>query len=562
MKRKEMKMRSNTVIFPDINASARDYDRLKHDEVAVTRIFRTLQGEGPFAGQRAVFVRLAGCNLGGKGVKGPGCESCFTKEQTVITKRGSKSISKVVIGDELLTLDDTNNLAWTSVDQVHARDVSTRDLVTVVLQGKKRVVCTKDHPFHTTSRGYVAARSLHPGEEVFKVSMPEILSFLKRHKNPMHDPVSVKRMLTTKVYPKTRVEAKFEVLFRMLGVNARWVGNDDAFIIGDAASRYKRPDFAIEGTNKLIEVYADDNQHGRTYKRYNTERERHFRRFGYEVLVLTLGRDLEHNGSGTPLGLDKLKRKLGTFLHNGARVLSVKPYLDTRKRGPLTPVYNLTCAPYNTYCVSGGVHVHNCDTDFRLSHAQVMSIAEVSEQVCIKRQHDKRDYGARRSGLIVVTGGEPFVQPHTTALINHLLEHECEFLQVETNGMFPLDAKLAPNAYIVVSPKVPSNRTSYLPLHDSVYERANALKLCVSARHVDPHHTIPDWVFAFHASGRPVFISPMAIYKGEPMGNPLAFDATTFDHLAMAANYNYAGVLCLVHGFRLTIQMHIFCGVA
>jgi hypothetical protein len=42
-------------------------------------MFYTIQGEGPFAGQACVFLRLGGCNLGGKDVLGPGCEFCDTQ---------------------------------------------------------------------------------------------------------------------------------------------------------------------------------------------------------------------------------------------------------------------------------------------------------------------------------------------------------------------------------------------------------------------------------------------------------------------------------------------------
>jgi len=62
----------------DRNVHASNYDALPADQLLVTSIFPTLQGEGPFAGEPAVFLRLAGCNFGGKGVNGPGCTFCDT----------------------------------------------------------------------------------------------------------------------------------------------------------------------------------------------------------------------------------------------------------------------------------------------------------------------------------------------------------------------------------------------------------------------------------------------------------------------------------------------------
>lgn len=54
-------------------------DHSENGEVELHHIFVTIQGEGPFAGDRAVFVRLAGCNL-----QCPGCDTDYTSERTSV----------------------------------------------------------------------------------------------------------------------------------------------------------------------------------------------------------------------------------------------------------------------------------------------------------------------------------------------------------------------------------------------------------------------------------------------------------------------------------------------
>jgi 7-carboxy-7-deazaguanine synthase len=71
--------RKTTVQNVDRNVGPGEYKHLKEDELLITSYFYTLQGEGPYAGMTSVFVRLAGCNFGGKGVNGAGCEFCDTK---------------------------------------------------------------------------------------------------------------------------------------------------------------------------------------------------------------------------------------------------------------------------------------------------------------------------------------------------------------------------------------------------------------------------------------------------------------------------------------------------
>lgn len=65
------------VINIDRNLSVRNYDAFAVDErLLVTSHFETVQGEGPYAGCPALFIRLAGCNIGLK-QDCPFCDTYF-----------------------------------------------------------------------------------------------------------------------------------------------------------------------------------------------------------------------------------------------------------------------------------------------------------------------------------------------------------------------------------------------------------------------------------------------------------------------------------------------------
>lgn len=63
----------------NINKQAPEARDTKHDGMYldVHSVFSTIQGEGPFCGEPAVFVRLAGCNL-----QCPGCDTDYTNGRT------------------------------------------------------------------------------------------------------------------------------------------------------------------------------------------------------------------------------------------------------------------------------------------------------------------------------------------------------------------------------------------------------------------------------------------------------------------------------------------------
>lgn len=111
----------------DVNATRNDY---MVGSLSVYSHFYTIQGEGPYGGEPAIFIRLAGCNIGLK-QDCPWCDTAFELEGgTAYTPfdvsaalrdyrdRGQRSNLIVVTGGEPLLQWDTMRIVIQHVEEV------------------------------------------------------------------------------------------------------------------------------------------------------------------------------------------------------------------------------------------------------------------------------------------------------------------------------------------------------------------------------------------------------------------------------------------------------------
>lgn len=181
-----------------------------------------------------------------------------------------------------------------------------------------------------------------------------------------------------------------------------------------------------------------------------------------------------------------------------------------------------------------------CDTDYT-STREVCTPASVVAQV----------EALRPTGLVVVTGGEPFRQ-NIRALIYALLDAGF-YVQIESNGTlqppelpYNKHPEQRRGVYVVCSPKTGK-------LYPTVYNILCALKYVVDYRAVDEDDGLPTSALGHSGyparppSGwdRPVYIQPM--------------DAK--DPQINAANYQVAVESCLRFGYTLQVQVHKIVGV-
>lgn len=203
----------------DRNVSARDYEHL-HGALAVTSYFRTLQGEGPFAGRTSVFLRLAGCNYGSKTDMCSWCDTSFQLDQALtltvdslatllVEERGSKEDILVVTGGEptmqtalldlIVKLQDefaeiqieTNGTQPKFFEEAERRGMTGHDFTTVVSPkanerlGKYPLLAAKVMWWANDLKFVVSADPTSPHHEV-----PEYVA-LNRHKRLWVSPMAV-----------------------------------------------------------------------------------------------------------------------------------------------------------------------------------------------------------------------------------------------------------------------------------------------------------------------------------------------------------------------------------
>lgn len=240
---------------------------------------------------------------------------------------------------------------------------------------------------------------------------------------------------------------------------------------------------------------------------------------------------------------------------NGTRVLDVHSiFLTIQGEGPFTGqrAVFVRLAGCNIQCPG-------CDTDYTSKRAS-MQVNGIVEAVRSKLS----------SGLVVITGGEPFRQDIAELLI--LLVRGGFYVQVETNGTirppslrynlpqkccngefsleevcegYSKDTQKKQGVYIVVSPKT-------MRIEESIRQHACAFKYVLSANDIG-QDGLPNRVLALpgkHPVARP---RPNALVYVQPRDEQDA--EQNAQHLKAAIDS------CMTHGYTLQLQVHKLIGV-
>jgi len=198
------------------------------------------------------------------------------------------------------------------------------------------------------------------------------------------------------------------------------------------------------------------------------------------------------------------------------------------------------------------------------------------EQILEKMRTSVKE-GFSSPSLVIVTGGEPTLQPNFYSFCNFLID--CGYkVQVETSGDLPIDIRLNEKVIIVCSPKVNEKTGKYVKLPQHSNWRVNYFKFVVSADPNSPNYVLPEYIFdKDFLRDREVFISPCNEYlrvptqydangnidKRSQINEVVSFwEEGLLDRVANQKNHEYAGQLCLRHGFRLNLQQHIYVSQA
>lgn len=192
-----------------------------------------------------------------------------------------------------------------------------------------------------------------------------------------------------------------------------------------------------------------------------------------------------------------------------------------------------------------------------------------------------------RKMVLVITGGEPSLQSNLSGFLA-IAKNYFQSTQIESNGISIL-SDLPDSTTLVVSPKCleqDGKIIRYLKPNPKMLARADSLKFVICAPEDEQfvaYSEIPEWAHVWaKATGKDVFVSPMNIYKKEPMrvktmrdqekdltltersdiNEVVSFwEPGLLDMTKNQRNHEYAAQYCMTHGFILNLQTHLFASL-
>jgi 7-carboxy-7-deazaguanine synthase len=199
-------------------------------------------------------------------------------------------------------------------------------------------------------------------------------------------------------------------------------------------------------------------------------------------------------------------------------------------------------------------------------------------------------FGPYSGIILVVTGGEPTLQDNLTEFLTRQ-RGQYKDIQIETNGL--LNTDIPDHVTIVCSPKCSEKEgkaIKYLKPTLNVLHTTTCLKFVMSADPDSPYSTVPEWAHEWKDSGdwssdREIYVSPMNIYLQEPQqakilrltrkeGKLSLHERSTVDEVISfwtkdlldqeknQINHEYTAKYALDHGFRLSLQTHLYASLA
>lgn len=361
----------------------------------INEIFGSIDGEARRAGELATFVRTNGCNLK--------CSWCFAagkdgKFPYVRLPDGStKPLDEVVVGDEIMTLNDAQELTITTVQDIHQHTSSEYERLVFP---SASFICTPEHPFWSNGKWEKAA-NLKIGDTCVRVSDYEYAEY---------QVVGEEGRKLLREYTETSLD--FWKSLPLVNKGKRNGNYNESFeqhnfsnlkyLIGKG---YLTKDGFGNG-GKLVVHHIDgnpenDNPSNLVVITKELHDQLHARGFNF-------GQSIRDAAKNVPL-LSHTRSYGDDYCHQ----LGHKEKL----------FINLTCAPFNTFLVSD-IYVHNCDSKYTWGVEKGVNMT-VDEIVAKCKELGNKN--------VTFTGGEPLLQKDADDLI-FALANEGFDVSIETNG--------------------------------------------------------------------------------------------------------------------------------